>query len=161
MDTGRHDPQLACFSLAEDVSLLSLSGRWPTKAGASANINSGPRPRSRRWSKVIYEAYPDICGLLYASSMNGNRSAVTLYERTARALPKPRTSTGRSLTWPRSFRSKGSPPTPATISSDPRVVMRLALFLVDSRSVHNRCWAPFLCLLRGSNRLTRQGLRTD
>ncbi len=88
MDTRRHDPQLAAFSLVEDVPLLSLRGRWPTKAGAFANINSVPRPRCRRWSKVIYEAYPDICGLLYASSMNGNRPAVALYERAARALPR-------------------------------------------------------------------------
>jgi hypothetical protein len=88
VDTRRHDPRLACFSLAEDVPLLSLRGRWPTKAGASANINSGPRPKSWRWSRTIYEAYPDVCGLLYASSMNGNRPAVALYERAARALPE-------------------------------------------------------------------------
>lgn len=88
VDTRRRDPQLAAFSLAEDVPLLSLRDRWPTRAGASANINSGPRPRCRRWSRTIHEAYPDIFGLLYASSMNGNRSAVALYERAARALPE-------------------------------------------------------------------------
>jgi hypothetical protein len=70
------------------VPLLSLRGRWPTRVGASANINSGPRPRCRRWSTAIYEAYPGICGLLYTSSMNGIRPAVALYERTARALPR-------------------------------------------------------------------------
>jgi hypothetical protein len=88
VDTRRHDPQLASFSLAEDVPLLSLRDRWPTRAGASANINSGPRPRCRRWSRAIYEAYPGVSGLLYASSMNGNRPAVVLYERAARALPE-------------------------------------------------------------------------
>jgi hypothetical protein len=88
VDTRRHDPQLAAFSLVDDVPLLNLRGRWPTKAGASANINSGPRPRARRWSRTVYEAYPDICGLLCASSMNGNRPAVALYERAARALPE-------------------------------------------------------------------------
>ena len=40
------------------------------------------------WSRTIYETYPDICGLLYASSMNGNRPAVALYDRAARALPE-------------------------------------------------------------------------
>lgn len=88
VDTRRHDPQLACFSLAEEVPLLSLRGRWPTKAGASANINSGPRPRSRRWSRKIYDAYPGISGLFYTSSMNRNRPAVLLYERAARTLPE-------------------------------------------------------------------------
>ncbi len=88
VDTRRHDPQLAAFSLVEDVPLLSLRGTWPTRAGASANISSGPRPRCRRWSRAIYDAYPGIRGLLYASSMNGNRPAVVLYERAARALPE-------------------------------------------------------------------------
>jgi hypothetical protein len=87
VDTRRRDPQLAAFSLVDDVPLLSLRGRWPTRAGASANINSGPRPRTRRWSRAIYEAYPGVSGLLYASSMNGNRPAVALYERAAGALP--------------------------------------------------------------------------
>ncbi|MGH3144380.1 MAG: RES family NAD+ phosphorylase, partial [Rubrobacter sp.] len=88
VDTRLRDPQLAAFSLIEDVPLLSLKGRWPTRAEASANINSGPRPRCRRWSSAIYEAYPDISGLLYASSMNANRPAVALYERAARSLPR-------------------------------------------------------------------------
>ena len=87
VDTGRRDPFLAGFELAGDVPLLNLRGRWPTRAGASANINSGPRPRCRRWSRVIYDAYPDIAGLLYASSMNGNEPAIALYERAAPSLP--------------------------------------------------------------------------
>jgi hypothetical protein len=87
VDTRRRDPQLAAFSLAEDVPLLSLRGRWPTRAGASANINSGPSPRCRRWSRTIYEAHPDVFGLLYASSMNGDRPTVALYERAGRTLP--------------------------------------------------------------------------
>lgn len=88
VDTRLRDPQLACFSLAEDMPLLSLRHRWLTRAGASANINSGPRPRCRRWSRAIYEAYPGVSGLLYTSSMNGNSPAMALYERAARALPE-------------------------------------------------------------------------
>jgi RES domain len=87
VDTGRHAPFLACFELIRTVSLLSLRGRWPTRAGASANINSGPRPRCRRWSRTIHGAYPDVAGLLYASSMNGNEPAVALYERALPSLP--------------------------------------------------------------------------
>lgn len=87
VDTGRRAPWLACFALTRDVPLLSLRGKWPTRAGASANINSGPRPRCRRWSRSIYEAYPEVQGLLYASSMNANESALALYERAASALP--------------------------------------------------------------------------
>lgn len=87
VDTERRAPWLAGFALARDVELLSLRGKWPTRAGASANINSGPRPRCRRWSKAIYEAYPQAQGLLYASSMNANEPALALYERAVPALP--------------------------------------------------------------------------
>ena len=83
----RDEPWLACFALAEAVPLLDLTGKWPTRAGASMALNSGPRPRTRRWSRAIYEAYPGVQGLLYASSMNAGRSAVALYERVGDALP--------------------------------------------------------------------------
>jgi RES domain len=88
VDTQRNEPRLAAFALARDVSLLDLSGKWPTVAGASANINSGPRPRCRRWSRTIYDAYPKLMGLYYASSMNGNEPAVALYERASKAIPR-------------------------------------------------------------------------
>jgi hypothetical protein len=88
VDARRNGPQLAAFTLVEDVSLLDLSGKWPTVAGASANINSGPRPRCRRWSRAIYDAYPDLMGLCYASSMNGNEPAVAIYERASKAIPR-------------------------------------------------------------------------
>jgi hypothetical protein len=88
VDTRRNEPRLAAFALAEDVSLLDLGGKWPTVAGASANINSGPRPRCRRWSRTIYDAYPDLMGLYNASSMNGNEPAVALYERASKAIPR-------------------------------------------------------------------------
>lgn len=86
VDTGRHSPWLACFTLTREVPLLSLRGKWPTRAGASMNINSGPRPRCRRWSKAIYEAYPQARGLIYASSMNANEPAIALYERAVSAI---------------------------------------------------------------------------
>ena len=50
-------------------------------------INSGSRPRARRWSRTIYKAYPVIEGILYCSSMDGNQPAVALYERASSALP--------------------------------------------------------------------------
>ncbi len=88
VDTRRNEPWLAAFTLMEDVALLNLTGKWPTRARASANINSGQRPRCRRWSRVIYDAYPDLEGLYYASSMNGNEPAVAIYERASNALPR-------------------------------------------------------------------------
>ena len=79
-------PWLVGFRLERDVVLLDLTGPWPTQAGASMAINSGPRPRAQRWSRAIYGAYPNVEGLLYASSMHANAPAVALYERAKNAL---------------------------------------------------------------------------
>jgi hypothetical protein len=81
------EPCLAGFQLRLDVVLLDLTGVWPTRAGASMSINSGPRSRSRLWSRAVYEAYPEIQGFYYASSMHANRPAFALYERARPALP--------------------------------------------------------------------------
>lgn len=88
VDTRRDAPWLACFALREDVALLDLTGKWPTRAGASSNVNSGPRPRCRRWSRAVHEAFGDLRGLYYTSSMNGGESAVALYERARGAVPR-------------------------------------------------------------------------
>lgn len=87
VDPRAREPWLAGFSLSEELTLLDLTGGWPTRAGASMNINSGPRPKSRRWSRAIYAAYPEVTGLLYASSMHANQPAAALYERAAKAIP--------------------------------------------------------------------------
>lgn len=87
IDRVRDGPWLAAFELTTPVALLDLAGAWPTRAGASAAINSGPRARARRWSQRIYDAYPAIAGLWYRSSMGGNRPAVALYRRATPALP--------------------------------------------------------------------------
>jgi hypothetical protein len=81
IDRSRGEPWLVGFALETDLTLLDLAGIWPTKAGASMAINTGPRSRAQRWSRTIYDAYPHIHGLWYASSMHANQPAVALYER--------------------------------------------------------------------------------
>lgn len=44
-------------------------------------INSGDRCMARRWSREIYDAFPDIDGLRYASSKHANRPCYALYDR--------------------------------------------------------------------------------
>jgi hypothetical protein len=87
INARRDEPWLAGFRLVADVHLLDLTGLWPTRAGASMAINSGPRSTARRWSGTIYDAYPDAAGLWYGSSMDANAPCVALYERGALALP--------------------------------------------------------------------------
>jgi hypothetical protein len=68
-------------------------------AGASAAIGTGSKVRARHWSRAIYDAFPDVDGLLYRSSMGGNSPAIALYERAVDALP-PSPSFHRALSDP-------------------------------------------------------------
>ena len=88
IDRSLDDPWLVGFRTHREVRLLDLTGPWPTRAGASQALSSGPRPRAQAWSRRIYEDYPLIEGLLYPSSMHGaSYGAVALYERAEDALP--------------------------------------------------------------------------
>ncbi len=86
LDRRRDDPWLVGFRLDRDVALQDLTGTWPTAAGASMAINTGPRSRARMWSRAIYESYASVQGIWYCSSMHANRPAVLLYERAQAAL---------------------------------------------------------------------------
>ena len=90
IERSRSQPWLVGFELAREVSLLDLTGRWPTRAGASMALSTGRRDRARGWSRRIYEDYPAVDGLHYPSSMDANQPAVALYERARDALgPRP------------------------------------------------------------------------
>lgn len=87
VDRSACAPWLVGFALEREVTLLDLCSPWPTAAGASMAICSGPRSRARRWSRAIHAAYLELDGLGYASSMNGGSPAFALYERAEDALP--------------------------------------------------------------------------
>jgi len=84
----RNAPALAIFALQAPVTLLDLRGAFATRIGASTAIHSGPRSRARAWARQLYEAYPNIQGFQYGSSMNGHAPAIVLNERAQGALPK-------------------------------------------------------------------------
>jgi hypothetical protein len=72
------EPRLAAFTLARDVKVLDMTGLWPTRAGASQGIVSGPRARSQRWARTIANLF-DVEGILYRSSMHGCDLAIVLW----------------------------------------------------------------------------------
>jgi len=86
IDRHRGEPWLVGFTVKRDVTALNLCGTWPTRAGASMAINTGRHDRTRRWSRALYDAYPDIEGLCYSSSMYANQRAFAFYERGEGAL---------------------------------------------------------------------------
>jgi hypothetical protein len=88
INLSRHAPWIAVFETTRDLELLDLTGSWPTRAGASMKINTGPRHISRAWSRQFYSAFPTIDGLYYSSSMHANEPCIALYERATGALPR-------------------------------------------------------------------------
>jgi len=87
IDRGARDPWLVAFEVTRGLVLHDLQRTWPTRAGGSSAIHSGRRDRARLWSQAMYEAFPDIDGLAYCSSMDGNRPAYAIYERAQSAMP--------------------------------------------------------------------------
>lgn len=86
VDRSTDDRCLTAFPVARALRLLDLTGDWPTRAGASQALTSGPRGRARAWARSIYEAYPRVEGLWYPSSMHGGHPALVLFERASDAL---------------------------------------------------------------------------
>ena len=72
---------LVGFELAVDVELLDLMGGFATRAGASMGLMTGARSVSRNWARGFYDAYPDLQGLRYPSSMYANAASLALTDR--------------------------------------------------------------------------------
>ncbi len=87
IDRVRDSPWLVVFGLREAVRLLDVRGAFATRIGASTAIHSGPRVRARVWARELYEAYPEIQGVYYGSSMNGHAPAVVLNDRAEDVMP--------------------------------------------------------------------------
>lgn len=87
IDRARNAPQLAVFRTRTALDLLDLTGSFTTRCGASMALNSGPRSRARPWAQAFYEAYPELLGLYYGSSMHGNAPAMALTDRAAALDP--------------------------------------------------------------------------
>jgi RES domain len=79
-------PRLVVFETLSRLKLLDLTGDFATRMGASMAIHSGSRGRARGWARNLYDAYPEIQGILYAASMHGGQHAIALNER---ALKEP------------------------------------------------------------------------
>lgn len=87
IDRTNRAPHLVQFALRQPLTLLDLTGSWMLKVGGGPQIATGERSQARKWSRVFHEAYPDIDGLCYPSSLNTTWHAYALYERAERAMP--------------------------------------------------------------------------
>jgi hypothetical protein len=84
IDRAFQSPWLSVFESAQPLRVLDLTGDFATRMGASTAIHSGCHSRARSWARDLYEAFPHIQGICYASSMNGGAPAFALNERALR-----------------------------------------------------------------------------
>jgi RES domain len=88
VDRTTRRPHLVVFQPTRTLRLLDLTGLWPTRAGASQEISSGPKDVTQAWARAIRSAFPDLDGLWYRSSMDSGEPAVCLWNPPAAdALP--------------------------------------------------------------------------
>jgi RES domain len=88
VDRYTRRPHLAIVRPRRTLCLLDLTGLWPTRAGASQEISSGPKSITQAWARAIRAAHPELDGVWYRSSMDAGDPAVCLWDPpAARALP--------------------------------------------------------------------------
>jgi hypothetical protein len=88
VDRTTRRPHLVIFQPRRTLRLLDLTGLWPTRAGASQEISSGPKDVTQAWARAIRAAHPDLDGLWYRSSMDSGDPSVCLWDPPAcDALP--------------------------------------------------------------------------
>jgi hypothetical protein len=89
VDRTTRRPHLVVFRPSRTLVLLNLCGLWPTRAGASQAISSGPKLTTQAWARAIRAAHPDLDGVWYRSSMDAGDPAVCLWDpAAASALPE-------------------------------------------------------------------------
>ena len=98
MNRWHKEPWLVGFETNEPVRLLDLTGTFPTRAGASMGLMTGPRSVSRAWARGFHDSCPEHDGFYFPSSMHANRPSMVLNERAREAGVMPdRTGFHRSL----------------------------------------------------------------
>lgn len=88
VDRATRSPHLVVLRPARTLRLLDLTDLWPTRAGASQEISSGPKRVTQAWARAIRQAMPDVDGVWYRSSMDSGQPAIALWQPPAgNALP--------------------------------------------------------------------------
>lgn len=82
-------PEVTIFAVTRELRLLDVSDSdWISVAGGNAAISSGERAQSRRWARAIRQAYPQLDGVISASSVIPSERVVAMWAPAQSALPR-------------------------------------------------------------------------
>jgi len=91
IDRHRADPYLTAVGFGRDLQLLDLAtdsaGSWPTRAGGTFALSTGPHSITQRWARRITEAFPALDGLHYNSRFAG-QPCVALFTPATTAMAR-------------------------------------------------------------------------
>lgn len=90
IDRFRGNPYLTGLHCTRDLRLLDLAtdshGAWPTRAGGTFAMSTGPHAITQQWARCITEAFPDLEGLRYNSRFAG-KTCIALFTPAQSAMP--------------------------------------------------------------------------
>lgn len=90
IDRFRGAPYLTGLRFSREVRLLDLAaggnGAWPTRAGGTFALSTGPHSIAQRWARRITETFPDLDGLRYTSRFSGE-TCIALFPPAMDAMP--------------------------------------------------------------------------
>lgn len=80
------DLQLTAWEPIRELRLLDLTRDWALRNRAAHSLTAAPKPTCRAWSNAIVDTWPDLDGLLAASTLTG-RENVVLFQPAADSYP--------------------------------------------------------------------------
>lgn len=90
IDRFRGDPYLTGLRFTREIRLLDLAadsaGAWPTRAGGTFALSTGPHSITQRWARRITEAFPHLDGLRYNSRF-AREPCIALFVPAVAAMP--------------------------------------------------------------------------
>lgn len=90
IDRFRGGPYLTGLRFTREIRLLDLAadaaGAWPTRAGGTFALSTGPHSITQRWARRITEAFPLLDGLRYNSRFAGE-PCIALFTPADAAMP--------------------------------------------------------------------------
>lgn len=98
VDATTDAPYATAWTPTRQLALLDLTDTWPVRNHAASALATADRSVCQTWARAIHATWPDVDGLLTASTWTG-RHAITLWNHSVDSFP-PRPAFSRPLAHP-------------------------------------------------------------